>query len=69
MHVKQKFKHLKKTLVDSNLNNESLCVNILIGSDFLWDIFQSAIIRGEPGMPTAMKTKFCYILSGPMSKV
>ena len=69
MHVKQKFKHLKNTVIDSNLNNENLCVNILIGSNFLWDIFQSAIIRGELGMHTAIKTKFCDVLSGPMSKV
>ena len=60
---------MKKIVVDSNLNNENLCVNIFIGSDFLWDIFQSAIIWGESGMPTAMKTKFCYVLSGPISKV
>ena len=70
MHAKKKFKHLKNLkLADSNSNNESSCVDILIGSDFLWDIFESQIIRREPAMPTAMKTKFGYVLSGPMSKV
>ena len=32
----------------------------MIGSDFLGDIFESEIIRGEP---------FGYVLSGSMSKV
>ena len=70
MHVKKKFKHLKNLkLADSNSNNENSCVDILIGSDFLWDIFESQIIRREPAMSTAMKTKFGYVLSGPISKV
>ena len=68
--MQKKFKHLKNLkLADSNSNNESSCVDILIGSDFLWDIFESQIIRREPAMPIAMKTKFGYVLSGPMSKV
>ena len=41
----------------------------MIGSDFPWDIFESEIIRGEPGTPIAMKRKFDYVLSGPISKV
>ena len=41
----------------------------MIGSDFVWDIFESEIIQGEPGTSIAMKTKFGYALSGPMSKV
>ena len=36
---------------------------------FFWDLFESEIIRAEPGTPIAMKTKFGYVLSGPMSKV
>ena len=36
---------------------------------FFWDLFESEIIRAEPGTPITMKTKFGYVLSGPMSKV
>lgn len=45
LHAKQKFKQLKiLKLADINSNNENLCIDILIGSDFLWDIFESGII-------------------------
>ena len=68
LHAKQKFKHLKNLKVaDSDSNNENLCVDILIDSDFLWDVFENEIILGEPGTLTAVKTKFG--LSGPMSIV
>ena len=70
LHAKQKFKHMKHLkLADSYSNNENLCVDILIGSDFLWNIFESEIIRGDQGTPIAMKTKFVYVLRRPMSKV
>ena len=50
LHAKQKFNYLKNLkLTDSNSNDENLCVDILIGSDFLWDIFESEILRGRTG--------------------
>ena len=70
LHAEQKFTYLKNLkLASNNPNNKNLCVDILIGSDFAWDICESEIIRGEPGMSIAMKTKFGYVLSGPTSKV
>ena len=45
LHVTQKCKHLKNIkLADSNSNNENLCVDIMISSDFLWDMYQNEII-------------------------
>jgi len=54
-------------LADSNIYNKSLHIDILIGSDFLWSVFEDEIIRGEKGEPIALKTKFGYVLSGPVS--
>ena len=62
LHANQKFKHLKNVkLADSNSNNENFCVDILIGSNFLWDVFENEIIQGEPDTSIAMKTKFSYV--------
>ena len=45
LYVKQIFKHLKNLkLADTNWNNENLCIDFLINSNFLWDIFESEII-------------------------
>ena len=45
LHAKQKFKRLKNLkLADNNSNDENFCVNILIDSNFLWDIFESETI-------------------------
>ena len=51
----------KLELVDSYLNNKDLCVDILIGSGSLWNIFKSEITQDELGTPITMKTKFGYV--------
>ena len=43
-------------------------IDILIGSDFYWDIVGSEMIRAESG-PVAISSKFGWLLSGPTSDV
>ena len=40
-----------------------MSVDILIGSDYYWDIIENEVVRGESG-PVAIKDKVGYILSG-----
>ena len=42
-------------------------IDILIGSDYCWDIVTGESIRGEFG-PTAINSKFGWLLSGPTEK-
>lgn len=56
----------KSKTSDSNIHNKSLPVDILIGSDFMWSIFENEIISG---IPIAIKTNFEYVLSGTVAKV
>ena len=41
------------------------CINVLVGSDFYWNIVTDDIIRGESG-PTAIRSKLGWLLSGPV---
>ena len=38
-------------------------VDVLLGSDFYWDIFSGAVKRGDSG-PIALQSKFGWVLSG-----
>ena len=66
-YAKENFKHLKDLkLADTNIHNENLPIDILIGSNYKWTFFENEIIRGEKDEPVATKTKFGYVLSGPI---
>ena len=39
-------------------------INVLIGSDYYWDFVTNEIVRGDFG-PTAINSKFGWLLSGP----
>ena len=41
-------------------------MDILVGIDYLWDIQEDEVIRGEPGQSVAVKTKLGWVLSGPL---
>ena len=41
-------------------------VDVLIGSDHYWKVVSGEIVRGSTG-PTALKSRFGWILSGPLS--
>ena len=43
-------------------------IDVLIGSDYYWDFVRSEIVRGDFG-PTAVNSKFGWLLSGPTESV
>lgn len=43
-------------------------IDVLIGSDYYWDFVTSEIVRGHFG-PTAVNSKFGWLLSGPTESV
>lgn len=50
-------------LADNFDNTES--IDVLIGSDYYWDFVSGDSIKGDQG-PTAVNSKFGWLLSGPM---
>ncbi len=52
-------------LADSSTENQP--IDILIGSDYYWDFVEGDPIRGQSG-PTAINSKFGWLLSGPMKE-
>ena len=46
-------------------DSEDKLIDVLIGSDYYWDFVTSEIVRGDFG-PTAVNSKFGWLLSGPM---
>ena len=51
-------------LADFADGDSRLPVDVLIGSDYYWDLVTGSICRSEKG-PTAIHTKLCWVLSGP----
>ena len=52
-------------LADPHFSGENLDVNILIGSDHYWQVVTGIVMRGACE-PTAIETKFGWVLSGPV---
>ena len=52
-------------LADSNVDS-NLPVDLLIGSDYYWQLVTGSVCRGEKG-PIALHTKLGWVLSGPTS--
>ena len=52
-------------LADYCTEEETLNVDILIGSDYYWNLVTGHTIRGTQG-PTAVHTKLGWVLSGPV---
>ena len=61
--AKNSYPHLKHLNLAVYNNDRDLSVDILIGSNYYWDIIEIKIVRGESG-PVAIKCKVGYILSG-----
>ena len=53
-------------LADYSDGATSLHVDLLIGSDYYWDLVTGSVCRGEGGL-TAIHTKLGWVLSGPVS--
>ena len=59
------FLHLTPlTLADTHPADVPLNVDMLIGSDFYWQLTTGEIIQGQTG-PVAVNTKLSWVLSGP----
>ena len=52
-------------LADSSIENQP--IDVLIGSDYYWEFIEGETIRGHAG-PTAVNSKFGWLLSGPVKK-
>ena len=65
--VKHEFPHLAKIwFSDVSPRQDSLTIDLLIGNDFLHELQEDRVIRGEPGEPVAVQTKLGWVLSGPL---
>ena len=64
----QQYPHLQELdLADTSASKHlSYKVDLLIGSDFYWDVVTGDIMCGNKG-PTAMSSKFGWLLSGPVN--
>ena len=51
-------------MADSSKDDQP--IDLLIGSDYYWDFVEADAIRGQSG-PTAIDSKFGWLLSGPIS--
>ena len=51
-------------LADSADGSSHLPVDILVGSDYYWDLVMGSVCRSEKG-PTAIHTKLGWVFSGP----
>ena len=61
------YPHLQDLEFAENFNNDGRdTIEVLIGSDYYWDIITNESIRADSG-PTAVSSKFGWILSGPAS--
>ena len=59
-----KYPHLQDLELADRSEIGQDAIDILIGSDYYWDIVTGESIRGENG-PTAVNSKFGWLLSGP----
>ena len=65
--IKKNYVHLRNVYFsDVSRFEESLDIDILIGSDFLWNFQEGSIIRGGQNEPVAVKTTLGWTLSGPL---
>ena len=62
--IKQNYSHLNKIVFSDTANQDILEVDLLCGSDYLWNFQKGEAIRGGPGEPVAVKTTLGWVLSG-----
>ena len=43
-------------------------LDVLIGSDYLWEFQKGTTIRGRPEEPVAVHTELGWVLSGPLKR-
>ena len=66
--VKADYPHLKEIwFSDVSKGEETLNIDALVGSDYLWNFQEGETIRGEEDHnPVAVKTKLGWVFSGPL---
>eukprot|EP00794_Sanderia_malayensis_P004267 gene4267-biopygen3471 len=65
--IKHDYEHLKGVwFSDVCRSEDTLEIDILLGTDFLHEFQDGQIRRGKPGEPVAIETKFGWVLSGPL---
>mgnify|MGYP003430242405 FL=1 len=62
----ERFKYLSGLDLADPDDTDNLPISILIGADYYWKVVTGRIIHGRVG-PTAVQTKFGWVLSGPVS--
>ena len=62
--IKQNYSHLNKIVFSDTADQDILEVDVLCGSDYLWNFQKGEAIRGGPGEPVAVKTTLGWVLSG-----
>ena len=53
-------------LADFNEDTDSETIDVLIGSDYYWDLIIGDVIRGDSG-PVALSSKLGWIISGKIT--
>ncbi len=62
------YPHIQDLELAENFDNNHDTIDVLIGSDYYWDIIMSESVRADYG-PTAINSKFGWVLSGPVSNL
>ena len=65
----ENYEHLQGLkLAENNYDSDSQDINILLGTDQMWNFFCGQIIRGQEG-PVATLSKSGWLLSGPVNNL
>lgn len=65
--ARNEYPHLKDLwFSDVFKAQEELEIDILVGTDYLWDFQRECTIREKPDEPVALHTELGWVLSGPM---
>ena len=65
--VKGEYPHLKGLwFSDVCKELDELEIDVLVGTDYLWNFQKDCTIRGKPDEPVAVETELGWVLSGPM---
>ncbi|XP_068757562.1 uncharacterized protein [Montipora capricornis] len=63
--VEVNYPHLEDLQLADSLNDKCGAIDVLIGSDYYWEIVSGKTVHGDCG-PTAVSSKFGWLLSGPL---
>lgn len=67
--IKNDYPHLRNLwFSDVCQTKEELVIDLLIGSDYLWEFQKGRTVRGESEEPVAVETELGWVLSGPLKR-